>query len=106
MYNYLDTKYVILSSNKNNNYLLNIIKSINNTLNNDNKTTVANDIKEARYLFSDRINDYVTEKQYENEDAILMKAHYISPTFFEFIYFGNMLILLLYITGTIFFKIK
>ena len=106
MYNYLDTKYVILSSNKNNNYLLNIIKSINNTLNNDNKTTVANDIKEARYLFSDRINDYVTEKQYENEDAILMKAHYISTTFFEFIYFGNMLILLLYITGTIFFKIK
>ena len=106
MYNYLDTKYVILSSNKNNNYLLNIIKSINNTLNNDNKTTIANDIKEARYLFSDRINDYVTEKQYENEDAILMKAHYISTTFFEFIYFGNMLILLLYITGTIFFKIK
>ena len=106
MYNYLDTKYVILSSNKNNNYLLNIIKSINNTLNNDNKTTIANDIKESRYLFSDRINDTAPEKQYENEDAILMKADMISTTFFEFTYFGNMLILLLYITGTIFFKIK
>ena len=106
MYNYLDTKYVILSSNKNNNYLLNIIKSINNTLNNDNKTTIANDIKEARYLFRDRINDIEPEKQYENEDAILMKAHEISTTSFESTYFINMLILLLYITGTIFFKIK
>lgn len=106
MYNYLDTKYVILSSNKNNNYLLNIIKSINNTLNNDNKTTIANDIKDAQYLFSDRIKDIAPEKQYENEDAILMKAHYISTTSFESTYFINMLILLLYITGTIFFKIK
>lgn len=106
MYNYLDTKYVILSSNKNNNYLLNIIKSINNTLNNDNKTTITNDIKEARYLFRDRINDTAPEKSYENEDAILMKADMISTTYFELTYFVNMLILLLYITGTIFFKIK
>ncbi len=106
MYNYLDTKYVILSSNKNNNYLLNIIKSINNTLNNDNKTTIANDIKEARYLFRDRINDTAPEKSYENEDAILMKADMISTTYFELTYFVNMLILLLYITGTIFSKIK
>jgi flagellin-specific chaperone FliS len=106
MYNYLDTKYVILSSNKNNNYLLNIIKSINNTLNNDNKTTIANDIKEARYLFRDRINEIDNKKDYENEDEILNKAHYISTTSFESTYFVNMLILLLYIRGTIFFKIK
>lgn len=106
MYNYLDTKYVILSSNNNNNYLLNIIKSINNTLNNDNKTTIANDIKESRYLFRDRINDIAPEKQYENEDAILMKAHYISTTSFEATYFVNMLIILFYIVGTVFIKIK
>jgi hypothetical protein len=107
MYNYLDTKYVILSSNKNNNYLLNIIKSINNTLNNDNKTTIANDIKEARYLFRDRINEIDNKKEYENEDEILNKAHYISTTSFESTYFVNMLIILFYIIGTtIFFKIK
>jgi len=109
MYNYLDTKYVILSSNNNKNYLLNIIKSINNTLNNDNKTTQPDnfkDIKEAQYLFRDKINDIAPELPYENEDEILNKAHYISTTSFESTYFINMFIIISYIIGTIVFKIK
>jgi hypothetical protein len=109
MYNYLDTKYVILSSNNNKNYLLNIIKSINNTLNNDNKTTQPDnfkDIKEAQYLFRDRINEIAPELPYENEDEILNKAHYISTTSFESTYFINMFIIISYIIGTIVFKIK
>lgn len=109
MYNYLDTKYVILSSNNNKNYLLNIIKSINNTLNNDNKTTQPDnfkDIKEAQYLFRDKINEIAPELPYENEDEILNKAHYISTTSFESTYFINMFIIISYIIGTIVFKIK
>jgi len=109
MYNYLDTKYVILSSNNNKNYLLNIIKSINNTLNNDNKTTQPDnfkDIKEAQYLFRGKINEIAPELPYENEDEILNKAHYISTTSFESTYFVNMFIIISYIIGTIVFKIK
>ena len=109
MYNYLDTKYVILSSNNNKNYLLNIIKSINNTLNNDNKTTQPDnfkDIKEAQYLFRDKIKEIAPELPYENEDEILNKAHYISTTSFESTYFINMFIIISYIIGTIVFKIK
>ena len=106
MYNYLDTKYNILSSNNNKNYLINIIKSINNTLNNDNKTIDLDDIKESRYLFSDRIKEIDMIPEYEDEKAILNKAQEISTTTFEGTYFGNMLIILFYIIGTIFFKIK
>ena len=108
MYNYLDTKYVIVSSNNNKNYLLNIIKSINNTLNNDNKTTPdkPDDIKEAKYFFNDRIKEIDPEKQYEDEDVILNKAHEISTISFESTYFVNMFIIVFYIIGTIFFKIK
>jgi hypothetical protein len=106
MYNYLDTKYNILSSNNNKNYLINIIKSINNTLNNDNKTIDLDDIKESQYLFSDRIKEIDMIPEYEDEKAILNKAQEISTTTFEGTYFGNMLIILFYIIGTIFFKIK
>jgi hypothetical protein len=106
MYNYLDTKYNILSSNNNKNYLINIIKSINNTLNNDNKTIDLDDIKESLYLFSDRIKEIDMIPEYEDEKAILNKAQEISTTTFEGTYFGNMLIILFYIIGTIFFKIK
>jgi hypothetical protein len=109
MYNYLDTKYVILSSINNKNYLLNIIKSINNTLNNDNKTTQPDNfknIKDAQYLFSGKIKEIAPELDYENEDEILNKAHYISTTSFESTYFVNMFIIISYIIGTIVFKIK
>lgn len=109
MYNYLDTKYVILSSTNNKNYLLNIIKSINNTLNNDNKTTQPDnfeDIKDARYLFSGKIKEIAPELPYENEDEILNNAYYISTTSFEYTYFINMFIVISYIIGTIVFKIK
>jgi hypothetical protein len=105
MYNYLDTKFVNLSSNNNKNYLINIIKSINNTLNNDNKTIDLDDIKESRYLFRDRIKD-IDEKRYENEEEILNNAHYISTTSFESTYFINMFIILFYIVVTVFIKIK
>ncbi len=106
MYNYLDTKFVNLSSNNNKNYLINIIKSINNTLNNDNKTIDLDDIKESRYLFSGKIKEIAPELPYENEEEILNNAHYISTTSFESTYFINMFIILFYIVGTVFIKIK
>jgi hypothetical protein len=110
MYNYLETKYVSLSSNNNKNYLLNIIQSINNTLNNDDKIILNNDdkiitattgSKESKYLFAKRIEEMRTPPEYENEDAILNKAIHISTTSFESTYYMNMLIIICYIIATI-----
>jgi hypothetical protein len=102
MYNYLETKYVSLSSNNNKNYLLNIIQSINNTLNNDDKIiTATTGSKESKYLFAKRIEEMRTPPEYENEDAILNKAIHISTTSFESTYYMNMLIIICYIIATI-----
>ena len=102
MYNYLETKYVSLSSNNNKNYLLNIIQSINNTLNNDGKIiTPITGNKESKYLFAKRIEEMRTPAEYEVEDAILEKAIRISTTSFESTYYMNMLILICFIIGTI-----
>ena len=102
MYNYLETKYVSLSSNNNKNYLLNIIQSINNTLNNDGKIiTPITGNKESKYLFAKRIEEMRTPPEYEVENAILEKAIRISTTSFESTYYMNMLILICFIIGTI-----
>ena len=102
MYNYLETKYVSLSSNNNKNYLLNIIQSINNTLNNDDKIiTATTDSKESKYLFAKRIEEMKVQPEYEDEKAILEKAIRISTTSFESTYYMNMLIIICYIIATI-----
>jgi hypothetical protein len=107
MYNYLETKYVSLSSNNNKNYLLNIIQSINNTLNNDDKIiTATTGSKESKYLFAKKINEMKVPSEYEDEDAIYTKADYISTTSFETTYYMNLLILLCFIIGTIYANIK
>jgi hypothetical protein len=102
MYNYLETKYVSLSSNNNKNYLLNIIQSINNTLNNDDKIiTATTGSKESKYLFAKRIEEMKVPPEYEDEKAILEKAIRISTTSFESTYYMNMLIIICYIIATI-----
>jgi hypothetical protein len=88
MYNYLETKYVSLSSNNNKNYLLNVVTSINNTLNNDDKIiTATTGSKESKYLFAKKINEMKVPPEYEDEDAIYTKADYISTTSFETTYY-------------------
>ena len=106
MYNYLETKYVSLSSNNNKNYLLNVVKSINNTLNNDDKTITATGSKDSKYLFAKKINEMKVPPEYEDEDAIYTKADYISTTSFETTYYMNLLILICFIIGTIYANIK
>ena len=106
MYNYLETKYVSLSSNNNKNYLLNVVKSINNTLNNDDKTITATGSKDSKYLFAKKINEMKVPPEYEDEDAIYTKADYISTTSFEATYYINLLILICFIIGTIYANIK
>jgi hypothetical protein len=100
IYNYLETKYVSLSSNNNKNYLLNVIQSVNNTLNNDDKTIIpATENKTSKYIFADYIKELKTLK-YEDEDEILNKAIHTSTTSFETTYYMNILILGCYIFFT------
>ena len=106
MYNYLETKYVSLSSNNNKNYLLNVVTSINNALNNDDKTITASGSKDSKYLFAKKINEMKVPPEYEDEDAIYTKADYISTTSFETTYYMNLLILICFIIGTIYANIK
>jgi len=101
IYNYLETKYVSLSSNNNKNYLLNVIQSVNNTLNNDDKTIIpATENKTSKYIFADYIKELKTQLKYEDEDEILNKAIHISTTSFETTYYMNILILGCYIFFT------
>ena len=106
MYNYLETRYVSLSTNNNKNYLLNVVTSINNTLNNDDKTITASGSKDSKYLFAKKINEMKVPPEYEDEDAIYTKADYISTTSFETTYYMNLLILICFIIGTIYANIK
>lgn len=107
MYNYLETKYVSLSSNNNKNYLLNVVTSINNALNNDGKIiTPTTGSKDSKYLFAKRIEEMNTPPEYEVEDEIYTKAYLISTTSFEYTYYMNLLILIFFIIGTIYANIK
>ena len=95
IYNFLETKYVSISSNDNNNYLANIIKSINNKINNDDKTFI-NTNKSAQYLFRDNINEMDTKNEYNDDQEILNVANNVSTIDFGCAYGFNMLILILY----------
>ena len=76
IYNYLETKYVNISSN-NNNYLENIINSINNKLNDDNKN-FNNENKSAQYIFRNNIDKIRNPDAYDNEQEILNIANNVS----------------------------
>jgi hypothetical protein len=94
IYNYLETRYVNISSN-NNNYLENIIKSINNKLNEDNKK-FNNENKSAQYIFRDYIDKIRDPDAYANEQEILNIANNVSTFDFGSSYIFNMLLLILY----------
>ena len=92
IYNYLETKYVHISSNNNNNYLMNIIKSINRKINDDDK--IFNEgSKDAQYIFANYMNK---SNNFDNEDEILNIANNISTTSFGITYAVNMSLLLIY----------
>ena len=95
IYNYLETKYVVISPNSNKNYLINIIKSINNNINDDDKT-LNTEAKNARYLFRDKINNKNNPKEYENEEDILTIANNISTSSLIATYVCNIIVLTLY----------
>jgi hypothetical protein len=95
IYNYLETKYVSISSNNNNsNYLMNIIKSINNKINDDDKT-FKNASKDAKYLFRDYIDRKDNKEDYENEEEILNIANNISTTTLGGTYIFNIILLII-----------
>lgn len=95
IYNYLETKYVSVSSNNNNNYLVNIIKSINNKINDDDKTFINNN-KNAQYIFRDNIDKMINPDDYDDDQEILNIANNVSTIDFGCTYVFNMLILILY----------
>jgi hypothetical protein len=105
IYNYLETKYVTVSSNNNRNYLVNIVKSINNKINDgedegkdlngdDSDESGAN--KDSRYFFSKRIANMRNPLDYETEDGVLDMANNISTTSFALTYIANIVILIAY----------
>jgi hypothetical protein len=95
IYNYLETKYVSISSNNNNsNYLMNIIKSINYKINDDDKT-FKNASKDAKYLFRDYIDRKDNKEDYENEEEILTIANNISTTTLGGTYIFNIILLII-----------
>jgi hypothetical protein len=95
IYNYLETKYVSISSNNNNsNYLMNIIKSINNKINDDDKT-FKNASKDVKYLFRDYIDRKDNKEDYENEEEILNIANNISTTTLGGTYIFNIILLII-----------
>ena len=103
IYNYLETKYVSVSSVNNRNYLMNIVKSINNKINegeeNDkilNGDRANSDSKDSRYFFNNRIATIDTPLEYETEDGVLDMANNISTSSFTVTYMVNIVILMVY----------
>jgi hypothetical protein len=95
IYNYLETKYVVISPNINKNYLINIIKSINNKINDDDKT-LNSEVKNARYLFRDKIDNKNNPEEYDNEEDILNIANSISTISFGTTYIFNIVLMTVY----------
>jgi len=95
IYNYLETKYVVISPNINKNYLINIIKSINNKINDDDKT-LNSEVKNARYLFRDKIDNKNNPEEYDNEEDILNIANSISTISFGATYLFNIVLMTVY----------
>ena len=95
IYNYLETKYVNVSSNNNKNYLMNVITSINNKLNDNDGKTFNNNDNITLYMFRDKINNMNNPKEYDNEEDILNIANNISTYTFGSTYIFNIIIILI-----------
>jgi hypothetical protein len=95
IYNYLESRYVNISANNNKNYLANIIKGINNKLNDDDKI-MNTESKSARYMFSDDINRMKIPKDYDNEDEILNVANNVSTSSLAATYVFNIILIVVY----------
>jgi hypothetical protein len=95
IYNYLETKYVNVSSNNNKNYLMNVITSINNKINDNDDKTFNNNDNSTLYMFRDKIDNMNNSNKYENEEDILNIANEISTTSFATTYISNIVIMLI-----------
>ena len=95
IYNYLETKYINVSSNNNKNYLMNVITSINNKINDNDDKTFNNNDNSTLYMFRDKIDNMNNSNKYENEEDILNIANEISTTSFATTYISNIVIMLI-----------
>jgi hypothetical protein len=95
IYNYLETRYVNISANNNKNYLMNIIKGINNKINDDDKI-MNTESKSAMYMFNDNINLMKTPKEYDNEDEVLNIANSVSTSTLASTYIFNIILIIVY----------
>jgi hypothetical protein len=95
IYNYLETRYVNISANNNKNYLMNIIKGINNKINDDDKI-MNTESKSAMYMFNDNINLMKTPKEYDNEDEVLNVANNVSTSTLASTYIFNIILIIVY----------
>ena len=95
IYNYLETRYVNISANNNKNYLMNIIKGINNKINDDDKI-MNTESKSAMYMFNDNINLMKTPKEYDNEDEVLNVANSVSTSTLASTYIFNIILIIVY----------
>ena len=92
-----------MSSVNNRNYLMNIVKSINNKINEGedeekilNGDRANSDSKDSRYFFNNRIATIDTPLEYETEDGVLDMANNISTSSFTVTYMVNIVILMVY----------
>jgi hypothetical protein len=93
IYDYLETKYVKVSSNINKNYLMNVIQSINNKINDNDNKYFSTDKKSAHYIFKDKIDNMSI---YNNdEEDILNLANNISTADFSSTYIFNIALIML-----------
>jgi hypothetical protein len=95
IYNYLETRYVNISANNNKNYLMNIIKGINNKINDDDKI-MNTESKSAMYMFNDNINLMKTPKEYDNEGEVLNVANSVSTSTLASTYIFNIILIIVY----------
>ena len=97
IYNYLETKYVNVSANNNKNYLMNIIKGINNKINEGNEDKIMNtESKSAMYMFNENINLMKNPKEYDNEDDVLNVANNVSTGTLATTYVFNIILVIVY----------
>ena len=95
IYNYLETRFVNISANNNKNYLMNVIKGINNKINDDDKI-MNTESKSSRYMFSDNINLMKTPEEYENEEEVLNVANNVSTGSLATTYVFNIILIMVY----------
>jgi hypothetical protein len=74
---------------------MNIIKGINNKINDDDKI-MNTESKSAMYMFNDNINLMKTPKEYDNEDEVLNVANSVSTSTLASTYIFNIILIIVY----------